>query len=95
MNIFAVIHIVISAFLILIVMMQGSKSEGLSGFFGGGGSTLLGTGTPSFLAKVTTVLGIIFMLSAISFTIVLSRKPSSVMERTVIEQKIPAHTGTE
>lgn len=95
MGIFAVIHIIISALLILIVMMQGSKSEGLSGLFGGGGSTLLGTGTPSFLAKVTTILGVLFMLSSISFTIILSRKPASVMKKSVIEQKIPVHTGTE
>ena len=35
MGIFAVIHIIISALLILIVMMQGSKSEGLSGLSAG------------------------------------------------------------
>ena len=87
MGIFAVIHIIVSVFLILVVMMQGSKSEGLSGLFGGGGGTLLGTGTTTFLAKVTTVLGIIFMLSSICFTVVLSHKPASVMKRIVTEQE--------
>ena len=83
-----VIHIVVSVFLILTVMVQGSKSEGLSGIFGGGGSgTLLGTGTPTFLAKVTTVLGIVFMLTSISLTIILSKRSPSVMEKSVITEK--------
>ena len=87
MGIFAVIHIIVSALLILIVMIQGSKSEGLSGLFGGGGGTLLGTGTTTFLAKVTTVLGIMFMLTSIALSIVLSHKPGSVMKKTVTEQE--------
>ena len=83
-----VIHIVVSVFLILTVMVQGSKSEGLSGIFGGGGSgTLLGTGTPTFLAKVTTVLGIVFMLTSISLTIILSKRSPSVMEKSVMQEE--------
>ncbi len=82
------IHIVVSIFLILIIMMQGSKSEGLSGLFGGGGSgTLFGTGTRTFLAKLTTVLGIAFMVICISLTIVFSRRSPSVMEKSVMEQE--------
>ena len=83
-----VIHVVVSVLLILTVMVQGSKSEGLSGLLGGGGSgTLFGTETPSFLVKVTTVLGIVFMLSSISLTVILSRRPPSVMEKSVIQQE--------
>ncbi len=83
-----VIHVVVSIFLILTVMVQGSKSEGLSGIFGGGGSgTLFGTGTPTFLAKVTTVLGIVFMLTSISLTIILSKRSPSVMEKSVMQEE--------
>ncbi len=82
------IHIAVSLFLILIIMMQGSKSEGLSGVFGGGGSgTLFGTGTRTFLAKLTTVLGIAFMLICISLTIFFSRRSPSVMEKSVMKQE--------
>ena len=83
-----IVHVVVCVFLILIVMMQGSKSEGLSGVFGGGGSTtLFGTGTPTFLAKLTTVLGIIFMLTSISLAILQSRRAPSVMEGSVMQEE--------
>ena len=82
------IHIAVSLFLILVIMMQGSKSEGLSGLFGGGGSgTLFGTGTRTFLAKLTTVLGIAFMVICISLTIFFSRRSPSLMEKSVMEQE--------
>lgn len=87
-GILVIVHIVVAVLLILIVLMQGSKSEGLSGLFGGGGSTtLFGTGAPTFLAKVTTVLGIIFMLSSITLSVFLSRSSKSVMGKSVIEEQ--------
>lgn len=87
-----ILHVVACVFLILIVMMQGSKSEGLSGIFGGGGSTtLFGTGTRTFLAKLTTILGIIFMLTSISLTVLISQRSPSVMEKSVMqEESVPA-----
>ncbi len=82
------LHAVVCVLLILIVLMQGSKSEGLSGIFGGGGSgTLFGTGTRTFLAKVTTVLGILFMLTSISLTVLISKRSPSVMEKSVMEEE--------
>lgn len=88
----SVLHVIACIILIFIVMIQGSKSEGLSGLFGGGGSsTLFGTGTPTFLVKVTTVLGIIFMLTSISLTVFVSRRSPSVMEKSVMqEESVPA-----
>ena len=86
------IHIAVSLFLILVIMMQGSKSEGLSGLFGGGGSgTLFGTGTRTFLAKLTTVLGIAFMVICISLTIFFSRRSPSIVEKSVMgrEESMP------
>ncbi len=95
----AALHVIVCVFLILIVMMQGSKSEGLSGIFGGGGSTtLFGTGTRTFLAKLTTVLGIIFMLTSISLTLLISQRSPSVMEKSVMQEEsmpVPADTDND
>ena len=86
-----VLHVIVCVFLILIVLVQGSKSEGLSGLFGGGSTTLFGTGTPTVLAKVTTVLGIVFMLTSISLTVFLSHRSPSVMEKSVMqEESVPS-----
>ena len=82
------LHAVACVLLVLIVLMQGSKSEGLSGLLGGGGSgTLFGTGTRTFLAKVTAVLGILFMLTSISLTVLISKRSPSVMEKSVMEEE--------
>ncbi len=62
-----VFHVLISLALILVVLMQSSKGEGLAGSaFGGGlsGAVFGGRGAASFLSKATTVLAILFMLNS-------------------------------
>ena len=67
-GIFIAIHLLICIGLILSVLMQSSKGEGLAGAFGGGGMTgtvFGGRGAATFLAKATTVLAISFFASAL------------------------------
>ena len=67
-GIFIAIHLMICFGLILSVLLQSSKGEGLAGAFGGGGMTgtvFGGRGAASFLAKATTVLAISFFMSAL------------------------------
>ena len=61
-------HTLVCILLVVVVLMQSSKGEGLAGAFGGGGSGLTGAvfggrGAASFLSKATTVLAIIFMIN--------------------------------
>lgn len=53
--------------LIIVVLMQSAKGEGLAGgtAFGGGvsGAVFGGRGAASFLSKATTVLAVVFMLN--------------------------------
>jgi preprotein translocase subunit SecG len=61
-----VFHVIVCVGLILVVLMQSSKGEGLAGSaFGGGLSSAVfgGRGAASFLSKATTVLAIVFMLN--------------------------------
>lgn len=65
---FIAIHLLICLGLIIAVLMQSSKGEGLAGAFGGGGMTgtvFGGRGAATFLAKATTVLAISFFASAL------------------------------
>ena len=61
-------HILVSFSLILVVLMQSSKGEGLAGSaFGGGGvsgAVFGGRGAASFLSKATSVLAVLFMLNS-------------------------------
>ena len=66
-SVIVVFHVLISLALILVVLMQSSKGEGLAGSaFGGGlsGAVFGGRGAASFLSKATAVLAILFMLNS-------------------------------
>jgi preprotein translocase subunit SecG len=88
------LHIVVSLFLIGVVLLQQGKSADLAGAFGGQGSqTAFGPrGAANLLTKLTTYSAIIFMLSSIGLTILLSRANSdnSVLSGTPTTQTTPA-----
>ncbi len=72
-TVWVVFHVIVCIGLILVVLMQSSKGEGLAGsaFGGGGGGGLGGAvfggrGAASFLAKATSVLAILFMVNSIA-----------------------------
>jgi preprotein translocase subunit SecG len=69
------LHIIVSLFIVGVVLLQQGKSADLAGAFGGQGSqTAFGPrGAANLLTKLTTYSAIIFMLSSIGLTILLSR----------------------
>ncbi len=70
-----VLHIIICLFLIGVVLIQQGKSADLAGAFGGQGSqTAFGPrGAANLLTKLTTWSAVIFMLTSIGLTVLLSR----------------------
>ena len=74
----AILHIAyvpVCLFLILVVLLQTGKRADLAGAFGGGGSqTAFGArGAATLLAKVTTGAAILFMVIALTLSIVTSQ----------------------
>lgn len=70
-TILIMIHVLICIGLIIVVLMQSAKGEGLAGAFGGGGmsgAVFGGRGAASFLSKATTILAVAFMLSCVSLS---------------------------
>ena len=72
-NVWVAFHVLVCIGLVLVVLMQSSKGEGLAGsaFGGGGGGGLGGAvfggrGAASFLSRATSVLAIVFMLNCIA-----------------------------
>ena len=72
-QIWVVFHVIVCIGLVLVVLMQSSKGEGLAGsaFGGGGGGGLGGAvfggrGAASFLSTATSVLATVFMLNCIA-----------------------------
>jgi len=61
-----IFHVLVSIGLILVVLMQSSKGEGLAGTaFSGSlsGAVFGGRGAASFLSRTTTVLAVLFMVN--------------------------------
>lgn len=99
-----IIHVVVCAGLIIVVLMQSAKGDGLAGAFGGGafsGAVFGGRGAATFLSKATTVLAILFMISCIGLTIasrgrVDTSTGDSAVQRIINQeqQQAPATTPT-
>lgn len=69
-TIWVIFHVIVCIALVMVVLLQSSKGEGLAGsaFGGGGGGGMSGAvfggrGAASFLSRATTVLAVLFMLN--------------------------------
>jgi preprotein translocase subunit SecG len=79
-----IVHVVISLFLILVVLIQQGKGADLAGAFGGGGSqTAFGArGATTLLHKLTTAFFVLFVITSMALAILQARPRASVMSGT-------------
>lgn len=95
-----VIHVLICLALIMVILMQSSKGEGLATALGGGsltGAVFGGRGTATFLSKATTVLAIAFMVSCLTLVFVSPARQVTVTESAVkksMQQQLPGNQPT-
>ncbi|MHB1021478.1 MAG: preprotein translocase subunit SecG [Acidobacteriaceae bacterium] len=89
-----VIHVIVCLFLIGVILLQQGKSADLAGAFGGQGSqTAFGPrGAANLLTRLTTWAAVIFMLTSIGLTVIMSRTSAdnSVLSGTKTTQSTPA-----
>ncbi len=86
-----IIHIVVSLFLIIVVLLQSGQSGDITAAFGGMGSqTAFGPrGAATILSKATTWSAVIFMVTSITLSVYASRHAN--ISKSVL-QSIPAQT---
>ena len=94
-----IIHILACVALILVVLLQAGKGASMGAAFGGASQTVFGSaGATTFLAKMTTVVAILFMLTSLGLAYLSAGTgPSSVMDQAAPaaqEQQAPAATAT-
>ena len=70
-----IFHVIVCIFLILVVLLQQGKSADWSGAFGGGSSQVAfgARGSGTILSKATTAAAVIFMITSLALTILISR----------------------
>lgn len=94
-----IIHIVVSLLLVLIILLQPSKSGDIGSMFGGGTSESVfgSSGAVPFLVKMTRLLGVIFVVTSLSlgYFSVRSIKGSVVKDPPAVEQPASEETAQE
>ncbi len=89
-----IIHIIVSLFLIVVVLLQSGTSGDVAAAFGGMGSqTAFGPrGATTALSKATAWSTVIFLLTSVTLSIAASRHqgPQSVLQDTKTSQSKPA-----
>jgi len=80
-NVVLIIHLILAAGLIAVVLMQRSEGGGLG--MGGGGGAVSGRAAATALGKITWVLGIGFLITSVSLTIIVAQQSAgaSVIDR--------------
>jgi preprotein translocase subunit SecG len=83
------LHVVICMGLILVILMQSSKGEGLAGAFGGTsltGAVFGGRGAATFLSKATSIMAIAFMVSSLTLAFISPSQSEARRESSIKKQ---------
>lgn len=73
-----VVHVLVSLFMILVILLQAGRGGGLSGLAGGSSTVFGGRGSQTFLGKITTACAAIFMLTSLTLAYFSTQEESLV-----------------
>ncbi|MBR5613728.1 MAG: preprotein translocase subunit SecG [Clostridia bacterium] len=96
-----IIHVIISIILVVTVLMQHGKQQGLSGAIAGGAETFFGKNKgrtiDAVLKKVTAVVALLFIISSIVLATYSIQKDKAETEalQTEVQQQVEEHQHTE
>ena len=77
-----IVLVISSLLLIGVILLQRSKSEGLGLAFGAStGESLFGARAGNVLTKITVILGIVFMASALLLGVLYAKKDQPLMDQ--------------
>lgn len=71
-TVISIVHIIISLFLIVVVLLQSGKTAGLSGSIAGGAESFFGKNKgrtiDGILSKWTSVVAVLFIITSVALT---------------------------
>lgn len=97
LSILIAIHVVVCALMILVVLMQRPRSEGLGSAFGGGlTDNVFGSQTTNVLARFTTWMGIAFFVITLLLSILTAKANSgkTAVQKKLLSEPLPAAVST-
>lgn len=79
-----IVHVIVSLFMILVILLQAGKSGGMGGLSGGSATVFGGRGSQTFLGKLTSACAAIFMITSLSLAYISSHleSDSAVLKAT-------------
>lgn len=94
-----IIHVIISVILIVVVLMQHGKQQGLSGAIAGGAETFFGKNKgrtiDAMLKKFTAVIAILFVISSLALTAVAVKDAKSAAETETAQEQTADTEGQQ
>ena len=97
LSVLIAIHVLVCALMILVVLMQRPRSEGLGSAFGGGiTDNVFGSQTTNVLARFTTWMGIAFFAITLLLSILTARANSgkTAIQKKLLSEPVPAAVST-
>lgn len=91
-----VVHIGACFFLVLMILLQQSKGDGMGSAFGGGSSqSVLGSSAGNILTKITTFLAIVFMITSLSLAYISSQTSTDSILKDAPSSQAPISAPEE
>ncbi|MBS4016559.1 MAG: preprotein translocase subunit SecG [Candidatus Latescibacteria bacterium] len=84
-----VLHILVCIVLVIVVLFQQPRKGGVATVFGGGESVFGGGGAAPFMAKLTTGLAILFMVTSLGLVLISAQRARGPATRTQQETTVP------
>ncbi len=92
-----ILHVIVSIFLVIVVLLQAGKGASIGAAFGGASSqTLFGSAGPAtFLAKITAACAVIFMITSLYLTYMAASRATGTIMKDVPATKQEAQPATQ
>jgi preprotein translocase subunit SecG len=95
-NVLVAFHVVVCLLMVVVVLMQRPKNEGLGAAFGGGMTeNIFGAQTTHVLQKFTVWLGIVFFALTLLLAILYAKRGTgeTAIQKELLSQPVPAATA--
>jgi preprotein translocase subunit SecG len=84
-----VIHSIVVLFLIMMVLVQRTESDGMGGLSGGGGNQFLtGRSSANLMTRTTAILAAVFMTTSLTLAVIANRMTDT---GSILDKVNPAH----